>query len=629
MKKTTTSYPFRHLLALTALSSLIAGCATHVVAVTPPADNAPAVVVPPTPNEPLTVAIEPTSSTNHTSTAPITETTPAPITENTQTATRKPATTAPGKSPMARQASDKKIAAPGTEKVESKPVESKTAESRVVEPKQVETVVRRTPSPEASGPITDVWERIRRGMQFHDNNQIPGYDKELAWFSNNPNYLNRVSMRARPYLYYIVEQLNARDMPTELALLPIIESAFQPMALSRSNAAGIWQFIPNTGGMYGLKQNSWYDGRRDIYASTRAALDLLRDINKGFKGDWQLTLAAYNAGAGTVSRAIKKNQAQGKPTDFASLDLPAETRSYVPRLIALANIVARAEDFGAFFTPIPNEPYFTVVNVGSTIDLEMAAAIANISRDELNQLNPGFNRRATDPDGPHYLLIPKDKSAAFSSALASISEEDRNPWINYQVKPGENLDNIASSHDTNIDTLTRINTMRTASVKPGDYVLIPRSAKRVTPPATTTLADTSTRSVVALNKPGNYVNTRSEYQVKSGETLWSIAKRMNVEVRDLLTWNDMQPGDSLSIGQKLVMLTRSDNPQTPPLAQKALETLNYIVRSGDTLFAIARQFKVTVSDLVHWNNLGDNASLRPGQVLTLIGGAAVGAGKIN
>lgn len=613
-KKKSVCLPARRVFALTAIASCLSVYTAQVVAQTK-IDSPSAIVV--ADGSSLSRA-----ESGSDGAAPIQHLSPKPAATEAG-----PNQAAPLARPLpTRQGAEKKLA------LVSPQATAETLEPTKAKP-VVESVVRRQAA-ENSGQITDVWDRVRLGMRFYDNTQIPGYDNELAWFRNNTGYLNRVSVRARPYLHFIVEQLEARNMPTELALLPIIESAYQPLALSRSNAAGIWQFIPNTGDMYGLKQNSWYDGRRDIYASTRAALDLLRDINRGFNGDWHLTLAAYNAGAGTVSRAIKKNQAVGKPTDFGSLELPAETRSYVPRLVALANIVARQEEFGAFFTPVPNEPFFTIVNVGSTIDLELAAAVAGISRQELDQLNPGFNRRATAPDGPHHLLIPKEKAAAFSKAVAELGEEERNPWINYKVAPGENLNSIASSFETTPDTLARINTLRSASIKPGDYVLIPRGAQRVTPAASNVAGaqETAKRSVVALNKPGTPGNVTTEYQVRAGDTMWGISKRMGVEIRDLLNWNHMEPGDPLVVGQKLTLLTKA--PAAPvavpaALAQKAINTLNYIVRSGDTLFAIARKFQVSVSDLISWNNLAEGSSLRPGQVLTLMGEAALRANKIQ
>lgn len=507
--------------------------------------------------------------------------------------------------------------------VATKP-ETEQAETK---PKLESVVVKKHLAQEQTGPITNVWDRIRRGFKFYTDNNIPGFENELAWFSGHTEYLNKVSVRARPYLYYIVEQLEARGMPTELALLPIIESAYQPMALSRSNAAGIWQFIPNTGGLYGLKQNTWYDGRRDIYASTRAALDLLQDLNRGFKGDWQLTLAAYNGGAGTVSRAMKKNQAQGKPTDFGSLDLPAETRSYVPRLLAVANVISRPEDFGLFLLPIPNEPYFTMVNVGSAIDLELAARLAAISPDEMAQLNPGFNRRSTDPNGPHYLLIPKEKADAFSNAVASLGEEERNPWISYQVKKGEDISNIAKNYNTTTDTIARINNIRASVLNPGDNLLIPRTKKDTSAPVM--VAEAPKRSFAdSIKRPSVTASVDTSHEIQAGDTLWSVAKRYNLAMQDLAAWNDLKPGDNLSVGQKLVLSATGNTTPVTALAQKAVKaTLNYIVNSGDTLSAIARKFQVTIHDLISWNSLGSNVILKPGQIITLVGEAALRAGK--
>ncbi|MCH9049085.1 MAG: transglycosylase SLT domain-containing protein [Proteobacteria bacterium] len=260
---------------------------------------------------------------------------------------------------------------------------------------------------------------------------------KLAWFTRNQAYLDRVSGRAEPYLYYIVEELEKRNMPLDLALLPIVESAYNPFAYSRSRASGIWQFMPSTGRIYGLKQNWWYDGRRDIVAATGAALNYLQKLHQEFDGDWLLALAAYNSGEGNVGKAIRRNKKAGKPTDFFSLRLPRETRGYVPSLLAVAEIVSNPGKYKITLKPIANTRYFKQVDINSQIDLATAGELSELSIEELYTLNPGFNRWATDPEGPHRLLIPVDKVTAFENKLATLSSDERIKWQQHKIKKGE------------------------------------------------------------------------------------------------------------------------------------------------------------------------------------------------
>ena len=239
------------------------------------------------------------------------------------------------------------------------------------------TVAQKKPPLLGPPPVTDLWARIRNHFSLPSVND-PRIDEQLAWYSRHQEYMNRVADRAQPYLYYIVEQLEQEHVPSEIALLPIVESAFQPFAYSHGRAAGIWQFIPSTGRRLGLKQNWWYDGRRDVHASTIAAIKLLKTLANEFNGDWMLALAAYNSGSGTVWKAIRHNKRRGKPTDFFSLNLPPETRAYVAKLLAIKRIIADPQTYGLTLAPIPNEPFFKLVNVGSQIDLSLAADLAGI-----------------------------------------------------------------------------------------------------------------------------------------------------------------------------------------------------------------------------------------------------------
>lgn len=273
-------------------------------------------------------------------------------------------------------------------------------------------------------PRKDLWDRIRAGLSLPYRNH-PKVLAEAGEYAASQDYLDTVTWRAKPYMYYVVREVEKRSMPTEIALVPIIESAFLASAKSAGGATGVWQFIPSTGRHFGLKQTFWYDGRRDVIASTDAALKYLQRLNTDFDGDWLLTLAAYNAGEGTVQRAMKKNQQAGKPTDFWSLDLSRETETYVPRLLGIAAIVARPEDFGVSLNSIPDAPYLASVDIDSQINLNVAARIAGISREELTRLNPGLLRGSTDPKGKTKLLLPADKAARFSARLAALAPGGR------------------------------------------------------------------------------------------------------------------------------------------------------------------------------------------------------------
>ena len=266
----------------------------------------------------------------------------------------------------------------------------------------------------------DVWQRIRSKLELTIP-ENPRVASQRAWFIKHPSYLNRVAKRAEPFLFYIVEALEANDIPVEIALLPIVESAFDPFAYSHGRASGMWQFVPGTGKRFGMKQNWWYDGRRDVVASTQGAIKYLKYLHKFFDGDWMLALAAYNSGEGRVQRAVRNNKKKNRPTDFWSLDLPKETRAYVPKLLALADIVKRSDEFKIKLHKIDNSAVISQVDIGSQLDLAKAAQLAQLSLTELQRLNPGFNRWATDPDGPHYLLLPNHKVAPFQERLAKLA----------------------------------------------------------------------------------------------------------------------------------------------------------------------------------------------------------------
>lgn len=436
---------------------------------------------------------------------------------------------------------------------------------------------------------------------------------EINWYSKHPEYLERVQKNASPYLFHIVNEIEKRDIPGELALLPIVESAYRPFAYSHGRAAGLWQFIPSTGRAYGLKQTWWYDGRRDVYASTNAALTYLKKLSKRFDNDWFLALAGYNAGGGSVSSAIRKNKRLGRNTDFWALNLRKETRHYVPKLIAIATILANAEKYNVTLIDIPNEAFFEKVDTVKQIDLARAAELADISIEDLYVLNPSFNQWATSPDGPHYLLIPSSKSAAFKKELAALPDSQRLKWVRHKVKNGETLGQIARRYRTTISQIKQANPIKNHLIRAGKYLLIPTANYNNTLYASS--VDMRKNAITSTPRQGYKI----EYHVQSGDSFWSIAKQYKVGVRSLAKWNAMAPKDTLKIGQKLVIWSKNSHPnaRTQLTSARKHQTIRYTVRNGDSLYLISKKFNVSILDLKRWNTL-NKKYLKPGQKLKII-----------
>jgi membrane-bound lytic murein transglycosylase D len=465
----------------------------------------------------------------------------------------------------------------------------------------------------------------------------PTVTRERDWYARNQAYLDRVFARGELYLFHIVEALEARGMPAELALLPVVESAFDPFAYSHGRAAGLWQIIPGTGRRLGLAQNWWFDGRRDVLESTRAALDYLEQLHRMFDGDWLLAVAGYNSGEGNVARARKRAAAAGKPQDFWGIKsyLPAETRTYVPRLLAIAELVGNPAEFGVTLPQLPNEPRFAVVDTGGQIDMALAAGLAGLPTDALYALNPGVNRWATDPEGPHRLLLPIAQADAFAASLAGLGERERVQWTRHRVRSGETIGGIAERYHTTVAVLREINELRGNTIRAGDYLMIPHATESLA--SYTQSADARAERQQSTARSGE----RREHVVKNGESLWSISQAYGVNVRSLASWNAMSPGDVLSVGRELVVwtaaptqvaaaasgtataatvqasLARSDT-AAGFAATNRIREITYVVRRGDSLSSIARRFKVTVDKLVEWNSGALDKYLQPGQRLKMV-----------
>ena len=465
----------------------------------------------------------------------------------------------------------------------------------------------------------DAWARIRDGLSL-PHPAHPRVERAIGWYVKHPEYLHRMTQRARPYLAYIVREVEQRGLPMELALLPVVESAFQVLAYSSAGAAGLWQFMPATGRRYGLEQNRWYDGRRDVVASTRAALDYLAKLLQDFDGDRLLAVAAYNWGEGNVGRAISRNRSRGRPVDVWSLKLPRETRSHVSRLLAIATIVEDPDRYGVVLESIPDRPYFQQVALDGQIDLTVAADLAGITPDEIHRLNPGFKRGATGPGGPHRLQLPSRAVERFTAELAELSaRKKRLPRMRHRIVRGDTLGAIAARYGTSVPALKDLNGLASDRIHAGRHLMVPISTGTPGAPGP---AGSATRAV--LDRGVTDGPAKSIHRVRNGDNLWRIARRHGVDVRQLAAWNGLSTNTVLRPGQRLTVYHgNAAPPRTAPPEPAAEEPASpsaviHVVEHGDTLYAIARRHGTTVLKLTEFNRINESAILRSGQKLRVV-----------
>ena len=538
------------------------------------------------------------------------------------------------------------------------------------------------PPPPAAPPAlhyANLFARIRAGFALPDPRNKRIIAEEARWYANHPEFLQRAFGRADMYLYYIVTQLQARHMPLELALLPVIESAFQPFAYSYARAAGMWQFTSGTGKLFGLKQDWWYDGRRDVVASTQAALNYLQQLHDQLGGHWLLAIAAYNCGELNVERAIRYNQARGRPTDFWHLILPRQTELYVPQLLAMARLVQDPSKYGLSFSPIPDQPYFTQVPTDGQINLEVAARLAGISSDEIYQLNPAFHRWATDPTGPFYLLLPVDAAPIFEQNVSALTADERMGVDLYKVRRGDSVYSVARRFKTSTDLLRRLNTLPNGHLVVGQQIEVPATVYhlpqnvlvaarqadhalwrsrfrfrvvRVRPGdslwAIAERHGISVQRLAQMNglslhhtilRPGERLRLYSDgrvgrfarpsfrvVQVRPGDSLWSIAVRNHVSVHALARVNGLRPGQLLHPGQRLRITPTMTAVSYAPNrggglfsgVARTVHRVFYTVRSGDTLWQIAQRFQVRVAQILSWNAMKLRQPILAGQKLMIL-----------
>jgi len=378
-------------------------------------------------------------------------------------------------------------------------------------------------------------------MNEPDSKLVARYEK---WYAKQPDYVMRMTERSRRYLYFIADEVEKRGMPSEIALLPMIESAFNPGALSSARASGIWQFIPSTGKNFGMQQNWWYDGRRDVINATRGALDYLQKLHDQF-GAWDLALAAYNCGENSVMRAQARNRKHHKPTNYASLSLPKETRGYVPKLMAVKNIVNHPENFGLVLAEVPNKPYFSEVTTTRHIDVELAAEMAGISMEEFTALNPAHSRPVILQKEDEVLLLPVDNVDTFRANL----EHANQPLVSWQACPtkkGENLELVALRYGITPEKLHTVNGIhRSVKVSNGQTLLVPLNGEQ--PENEFTAFNTN------LPPTDNSLLNAIRHTVRKGDTLSGIARRYHVKLSSLKSWNHgvkiLRPGQHIMVAQ--------------------------------------------------------------------------------
>jgi membrane-bound lytic murein transglycosylase D len=417
--------------------------------------------------------------------------------------------------------------------------------------------------PESELKAHELWPRIRDGFVMHelDSKLVARQEK---WYVDHPDYFARMIDRSRRYLYYITEEVERRGMPSEIALLPMIESAFNPGAYSRSRASGIWQFMPSTGKKFGMQQNWWYDGRRDVISATNGALDYLQNLHDMF-GDWDLALAAYNCGEGAVQRARAHNRKRHLPVNYSSLKLLKETRNYVPKLLAIKNIIADPASFGLTLQDIPNEPYFAAVATTKHIDVKLAAQLAGISEEEFTALNPAHNRPVILQGSNDLILLPIDKMETFRTNLESYSKPLVS-WQSYQPKKGERLDQLAPRFGLSLENLKSVNGLTARdNISTGQTLLVPLNGE----------ASENEFEAFNMHLAADDRGRAVQHKVRRGETLSGIALRYHVSVAKLKQWNGplkiIRAGQIIAVAQTGVRRTsghrRKYSNRSPKVAQ--------------------------------------------------------------
>ena len=461
---------------------------------------------------------------------------------------------------------------------------------------------------------SNLWSYIANQQKLEINNN-PRIQQQLGWFKKHPDYLTRISERAQPYLYLVVQEIEKEGLPIEIALLPIVESAYYPFSYSHGTAVGVWQFIPSTGRLYGLDQDWWHEDRRHILNSTRAAARYLKDLSKMFNGDWMLAVAAYNAGPGRIQNAVKINQKARKQTDYWSLDLPKETERYIPKLLALSMIVKDPSKFGQQLTPIDNSKLLEVVELNSQFDLALIAQWTGLSIDEIYTYNPGLRRWATPVSLPYELLLPVSTVKSFEDNLEKAGKMPRISWLRHQIKSGDSLIYLAKKYKTTVDQIRSVNELQSDLIRAGEYLIVPLAQE-----------NEGYYSLSEKQREKSRLNTEKNaekiiYKVVSGDSLWKIAVQFDTTVNNLVRWNQIDLFSPLRIDKELVIWVEDSNKTgLAEITRTGIDIdtkITYMVRAGDNLSKIASKYSVKVKDVLSWNNIKESQILKPGQKLLI------------
>ena len=434
----------------------------------------------------------------------------------------------------------------------------------------------------------NIWDRLRDDFKIPDETSLNKITKSyIKWYENHPEHLDKVFENAKPYLEYIISQVEEKELPGELALLPFIESNFDPFAFSHAGATGLWQMMPGTASGYGIRINWWYDGRRDILESTDKALNYITYLGKFFDNNWLLAIAAYDSGEGNVLKAVKK-QRKLQEFNFWQLDLPKETKSYIPKLLAIKEIISNPEEHNIELPNISNTAQFVIFDVKHQVDLNELAKVTGVSIKDIRKYNPGFRRNVTHPELENRILIPITSKNIASSHLSNAQTNTKKPqWIRYKVKSGDSLSKLATEYGSNTKAIKVANKLKNDTLKIGSYVMIPTSGldqdliKKTKQPNTTITQDML---------PGPRLTV---HNVKTGETILSIAKKYKVSIGEIEFWNKINARHKLNINQEIVIWKK----------QPYIRPHKYIVKNGDSLGMIAQKNNTTIAELKIINNL--------------------------
>jgi len=506
-----------------------------------------------------------------------------------------------------------------------------------------------TSSGQSTAPLT-AWQAIVNdpGFEMPSNARI---EAQKAWYLKHPAFLSKVLGHSEPFLGYVIAEIDKRNLPRALALLPIVESRYDPQAISKAGAMGTWQFMPVTAAHFGLKMNWWFDGRQDVITSTHAALTYLDQLNQRFDGDWLLALASYNVGAGNVNKAIRNHGLRDNSPDYWSLQLPEETLNYVPRLIALLEIISDASKYGVVLPNIDAGPKVTAISTKTQIEMSQLAKLAGLTEAEFRNLNPGHKRWASDPAGPFDILVPTHKVESIISGLETLPPQQLS-WKKHIVKPGDTLSQIANRYNVPTSEFKKMNQLSTSFIKVGQSLLVPQDRPieyaASTEPVilkTSLLPSKARVSTASSSRSKQPINRHTiKHVVKAGDTLWSISLKHKTPVSALIAENELSTHSPIKVGQVLLVSLKSAELSTVREDHASAQTtspsgttsqlksitpiqvnttdpnplqVSYEVKPGDSLYGIARRFKVSVQEIASWNTLDQQHHIKPGQELQL------------